>query len=277
MLPHSSSNESFLSDNSSGITTNDSTPAQSPRQSRAYKQSAQVISQYENHDHQQYPNHIHTNFDHFYESDKSYNEWQQYYHHHHHHHNQYQPPHPQQQRLRQLPCRTFLSCGTCPYGPRCVFLHDYRLEGSPLAPLGTIRRTNEAVKKRDEATDALYWPQMKVEMVSYHLDERNLPLISQQYIVPKPKTLDNDLHVSSVAPAPASCSSVKSQTAAFSVWNHFTEVLCRTHPFELTSTGFWNEYEDTNVFTGRTRLPIFMTLSQEDETDFSVQTKCENK
>lgn len=27
-------------------------------------------------------------------------------------------------KCRQLPCRTFVSTGSCPYGDRCVFLHD---------------------------------------------------------------------------------------------------------------------------------------------------------
>ena len=34
------------------------------------------------------------------------------------------------QMYRQLPCRTFLSCGTCPYRDRCVYLHDPRLSCS---------------------------------------------------------------------------------------------------------------------------------------------------
>ena len=33
----------------------------------------------------------------------------------------------QSSRHRQLPCRTFISTGTCPYKDRCVYLHDPRL------------------------------------------------------------------------------------------------------------------------------------------------------
>ena len=29
-------------------------------------------------------------------------------------------------RYRQLPCKTFISVGTCPYRERCVYLHDPR-------------------------------------------------------------------------------------------------------------------------------------------------------
>ena len=30
-------------------------------------------------------------------------------------------------KYRQLPCKTFLSVGSCPYRDRCVYLHDPRL------------------------------------------------------------------------------------------------------------------------------------------------------
>lgn len=30
-------------------------------------------------------------------------------------------------KFRLLPCRTFISTGTCPYGDKCVFLHDPRV------------------------------------------------------------------------------------------------------------------------------------------------------
>lgn len=39
---------------------------------------------------------------------------------------------PQSQaKCRQLPCRTFISTGSCPYGDRCVFLHDPTIEAKP--------------------------------------------------------------------------------------------------------------------------------------------------
>ena len=33
-------------------------------------------------------------------------------------------------KYRQLPCRTFISTGSCPYRERCVFIHDPRLTTS---------------------------------------------------------------------------------------------------------------------------------------------------
>mmetsp|Transcript_5422 Transcript_5422/g.11848 ORF Transcript_5422/g.11848 Transcript_5422/m.11848 type:complete len:438 (+) Transcript_5422:68-1381(+) len=59
-------------------------------------------------------------------------------------------------KFRQLPCRTFISCGACPYGDRCVFLHDPRLlcEGAQCTTRLKNRGNDEFV------VDALYWPAM---------------------------------------------------------------------------------------------------------------------
>lgn len=35
-------------------------------------------------------------------------------------------------KCRQLPCRTFISAGSCPYGDRCVFLHDMSIVSKPV-------------------------------------------------------------------------------------------------------------------------------------------------
>ena len=35
-------------------------------------------------------------------------------------------------KCRQLPCRTFISTGSCPYGDRCVFLHDMSIVSKPV-------------------------------------------------------------------------------------------------------------------------------------------------
>lgn len=35
-------------------------------------------------------------------------------------------------KCRQLPCRTFVSTGSCPYGDRCVFLHDISIMSKPV-------------------------------------------------------------------------------------------------------------------------------------------------
>ena len=52
---------------------------------------------------------------------------------------------------RQLPCRTFISVGTCPYRERCVYLHDPRLMCRD-AKTKSRRKNNE-----DLIQDSLFW------------------------------------------------------------------------------------------------------------------------
>ena len=52
---------------------------------------------------------------------------------------------------RQLPCRTFVSSGACPYRERCVYLHDPRLVHKGARTL--TRKKN----KEDIVQDSLFW------------------------------------------------------------------------------------------------------------------------
>ncbi len=47
---------------------------------------------------------------------------------------QYSPTSPFVKPYRQLPCKTFIATGSCPYYQRCVFIHDPRLEIYPAFP-----------------------------------------------------------------------------------------------------------------------------------------------
>ena len=42
-------------------------------------------------------------------------------------------------KCRQLPCRTFISTGSCPYGDRCVFLHDPSVVSKPIYIKSKVR------------------------------------------------------------------------------------------------------------------------------------------
>jgi hypothetical protein len=42
-------------------------------------------------------------------------------------------------KCRQLPCRTFISTGSCPYGDRCVFLHDLSIVSRPIYIRSKVR------------------------------------------------------------------------------------------------------------------------------------------
>ena len=44
-----------------------------------------------------------------------------------------------QTKCRQLPCRTFISTGSCPYGERCVFLHDLSIVSRPIYIRSKVR------------------------------------------------------------------------------------------------------------------------------------------
>ena len=81
---------------------------------------------------------------------------------------------------RQLPCRTWISTGCCPYTDRCVFLHDPRVMAKQVA-FKTKRKSKE-----DGVTDGLFWPTLSKEHINMRLDSRGQPAINQYYIVPSP-------------------------------------------------------------------------------------------
>lgn len=83
--------------------------------------------------------------------------------------------------FRQLPCKTFLSCGTCPFSARCVFLHDIRLTS-----LYSFQTKTRKKAKDDETTDCIFFPPMSKEQVGRRLDSKGQPHIGQPYIVPHP-------------------------------------------------------------------------------------------
>jgi hypothetical protein len=76
--------------------------------------------------------------------------------------------HPQQQfKCRQLPCRTFISTGSCPFGDRCVFLHDPCIVAKPVY-IKTKRKS-----KDDSTTDNFFWPTMSLNSVMSKVDNKN--------------------------------------------------------------------------------------------------------
>jgi hypothetical protein len=56
-----------------------------------------------------------------------------------------------QAKCRQLPCRTFISTGSCPYNDRCVFLHDPSVVSSRVF-IKVKRKSRE-----DIISDAFFW------------------------------------------------------------------------------------------------------------------------
>lgn len=90
-------------------------------------------------------------------------------------------------KCRQLPCRTFISTGSCPYGDRCVFLHDPSIVSKPvyiktkvscflslyICFIFTHNLILKRKSKEDTVTDAFFWPTMSLNSVMGKLDARN--------------------------------------------------------------------------------------------------------
>lgn len=97
----------------------------------------------------------------------------------------------QQSKCRQLPCRTFISTGSCPYGDRCVFLHDPSIVSKPIYIRSKVNHTytshlthqdssqhlplllGQRKSKDDTGIDAFFWPTMPWNAVMGRVDMKN--------------------------------------------------------------------------------------------------------
>lgn len=131
------------------------------------------------------------------------------------------------QKFRQLPCKTYVSSGACPYRERCRYLHDPRLRYQESQ--FTIRMKS----KGDRGMDTLFWPVMTMQNLQMY---SNQPHVVQQYNVPHPK--------------------FKHEEAIYSIWMHFVE-FCH-----LTSLSERSSKSDINKYTRRKRLHVFVSLSK---------------
>lgn len=130
---------------------------------------------------------------------------------------QLQQPSPQaselsdQSKFRQLPCRTFISAGTCPYRDRCVYLHDPRVMDA--SAKSKTRKKN----KEDTVVDSLFWPVMMKFEINVRSDNKNhqtiTPFVVQPYFVPFPKHPQDISSPFNFSP--------HNERAVYSIWNHF--------------------------------------------------------
>lgn len=150
---------------------------------------------------------------------------------------------------RQLPCRTFICTGTCPYGDRCVFLHDPRIESNCPALRARLRKSKE-----DSVSDSFFWHTMPRHEVQGKTDGRNLPAISQHYIVPNPAL--NTIGLTR---------DVRNNDAVYSLWSYFLDFLV-TDPASMIQIPRWSlplvANERVNKHTGKRRLNLFVTMSE---------------
>jgi len=148
-------------------------------------------------------------------------------------------------KFRQLPCRTFISVGTCPYRDRCDYLHDPRLSTSSLDRPKVTRKKN----KEDIVYDSLFWPIMPLSLVSRQMDPTNgrKPSTFQEYNVPLPQ---NDVYC-------------RHDQCVYSLYMHFV-VACMSilrDARDLQVPGGQSSLVamidgDHNAFTGRPRYNI---------------------
>ena len=170
-------------------------------------------------------------------------------------------------KFRQLPCRTFLSSGSCPYIERCVYLHDPRLASSDVK--NKCRRKNKEVV----VLDAFFWPCMPGEQVASYLHENKQPSVSQPYEVPLP---DGDLYR-------------RHDEAMYSMWMHFCDfcatldgggdpIAKKVHLEETAAKAqaiALKHPQDShlyNVHTDRKRLACFTNIKSTDDSNGKFAT-----
>jgi len=139
-------------------------------------------------------------------------------------------------KYRQLPCKTLISVGTCPYGERCVFLHDPRLVCHISTPISRLKN------KEDSVADSFFWPLTAPESGPNKKGDNNF----RQYSVPAMHHDQYQLH----------------DQALYSLWQHYVE-FCKITGKAQKSTGPRMAPQDipVNIFTQRPRLPVFRQLS----------------
>lgn len=147
-------------------------------------------------------------------------------------------------KYRQLPCRTFISVGTCPYRERCVYLHD------PRCICREAKTKTRRKNKEDTVLDSLFWPIMPYTQVAAKLDSNRQPHVIQQYVVPAPQTEQYRNH----------------DEAVYSMWMHFVDfcAACSESTQVLDaddSPCYMAPDMPMNMYTNKKRLPTFRALS----------------
>lgn len=147
-------------------------------------------------------------------------------------------------KYRQLPCRTFISVGTCPYRERCVYLHD------PRCICREAKTKTRRKNKEDVVLDSLFWPIMPYSMVAGKLDSNRQPHVIQQYVVPPPQSEPYRRH----------------DEAVYSMWMHFVDFCSACSESVHAASAdqapcFMAPDRPFNAYTNKFRLPVFRTLS----------------
>ena len=148
-------------------------------------------------------------------------------------------------KLCRLPCRVHISTGSCPFRSRCCFLHDPRV--SQTSRLYSDRRYSSSTTKmknlEDTAYDAFFWPPVPFA--------RNSRENNNEYVILPPEESPDVLY---------------EDQCIYSMWNHFVNLLPTINLPSVHRTSEFSSLHDAdmvdNLFTGRSRLPVFVALSQ---------------
>lgn len=156
-------------------------------------------------------------------------------------------------KFRQLPCRTFISVGTCPYRERCVYLHD------PRCICKDAKTKTRRKNKEDMMPDSLFWPVMPYDMVASKLDANQQPHVIQQYQVPYPQNDKYQPH----------------DRALYSIWMNFVDSCVANSNSDPNSDSqemqcYKAPDVSINIHTCMMRLPIFMLFSQSNGKPLSI-------
>eukprot|EP01038_Epipyxis_sp_PR26KG_P013433 gene13433-18011_t len=165
----------------------------------------------------------------------------------------------------QLPCRTFIAVGCCPYGEKCAYLHfDWCVSNS-------FHRNAKGKNKEMIVSDSFFWPPISstpIEGFSTYNGRTGY------YSVPLPQKSEPDYYLH--------------DRGLYSLWSHFyyqSILFSSLSPYQ-TNNRFYNQYKShetilnilrfqsskskLNMFTHDSRLECFIYLSQGQ----SISTSC---
>jgi len=188
---------------------------------------------------------------------------------------------------RQLPCKTFSTCGACPYRDRCQYLHDPRL-ASPDARART--RKKSIITNNEQVQDSFFWPPLSPKLLKTRGGQ---PIVEQNYSILSYEEISasGQVYLKSRSPSSIDTSSyidnnntnininnnsnssfIGSDAAVCSMWGHLAEycqIVSYSDTVESISLANNEKLDDElNNYTGRKRLSTFIQLGK-GETFFN--------
>jgi len=141
---------------------------------------------------------------------------------------------PKADKFRCYPCHTWISTGACPYGSRCVFVHDPRVKGNSTATYTAAQSSKKTPKAA--VRDIFYWP----DMLQQHNEnkEEDVP------------TVDIEYHFQPEIPR---YNSMKYKASgAYNLWNSFLATISphQTPQFHTTDNKTTHHQHDSLLVTG---------------------------